>query len=410
MNWVTAYTKVLVDEGFEVGRYSAQNFQHRKRDLAVSVHGDDFTCVGAEHQLKWLQGVFEKAFEVKVDVLGPNAERGHKQEVRVLNRVLTWQSWGIGYEADPRHAEIVIKEFGLEHCKSVTTPGTKDDVAKSQQENGENYDNLNEGEFNGKEVVESDETKDLTGSEATRYRAMCARLNYLAQDRPDIRYACKEASRWMAKPQSGHWILLKRVARYLKGVPRLMQRFEWQNSTQTLSTFVDSDWAGCKRTCKSTSGGAVLLGSHAIMAWSATQSVVALSSGEAELYALTKGAANTLGMISLGADLGFTLHGRVQSDASAALGIVNRTGAGKLRHIRVQYLWVQNVVRRGELAVSKVPGPQNPADVLTKHVDAETMRRHVWRLGFDMLQSRAATAPTLNHLLHLMESNYSMVA
>jgi hypothetical protein len=103
------------------------------------------------------------------------------------------------------------------------------------------------------------------------------------------------------------------------------------------------------------------------------------------------------------------LHGRVQSDASAALGIVNRTGAGKLRHIRVQYLWVQNVVRRGELAVSKVPGPQNPADVLTKHVDAETMRRHVWRLGFDMLQSRAATAPTLNHLLHLMESNYNMV-
>ncbi len=147
-----------------------------------------------------------------------------------------------------------------------------------------------------------------------------------------------------------------------------------------------------------------MLGSHMVMAWSSTQGVVALSSGEAELYALTKGAANTLGMISLALDFGMYLDGKVHSDASAAIGMVNRTGAGKLRHVRVQYLWVQDKVRSGELGVVKVPGEENPADLLTKHVNAQTLSRHVWRLGFEVLHNRASSAPTLNALMQLLDS------
>ncbi len=147
-----------------------------------------------------------------------------------------------------------------------------------------------------------------------------------------------------------------------------------------------------------------MLGSHTVMVWSSTQGVVALSSGEAELYALTKGAANTLGMISLAMDFGMHLDGRAHSDASAAIGMVNRTGAGKLRHVRVQYLWIQDMVRRGELGVSKVLGDENPADLLTKHVDANLLRRHAWRLGFEVLADRAASAPTLSALLSLLQN------
>ena len=146
-----------------------------------------------------------------------------------------------------------------------------------------------------------------------------------------------------------------------------------------------------------------MLGSHMVMAWSSTQGVVALSSGEAELYALTKGAANTLGMMSLAQDFGMHLDGRVHSDASAAIGMINRTGAGKLRHVRVQYLWVQGKVRSGELGVIKVPGEANPADLFTKHVDATTLWRHTWRLGFEILQDTAVSAPTLNALLQYLE-------
>ncbi len=94
---------------------------------------------------------------------------------------------------------------------------------------------------------EGDSTE-LPPREATKYRAVSARLNYLCQDRLDIAYACKEAARKMSKPQLGDWHLLKRIARYLKVVPRLCQRFEWQSMPARIDCYVDSDWAGCKRT------------------------------------------------------------------------------------------------------------------------------------------------------------------
>ena len=137
-----------------------------------------------------------------------------------------------------------------------------------------------------------DEEKDtelLPSTEATRYRALAARINYLAQDRPDLLYSAKEISRRMAKPCVGDMRLLKRLGRYLLGAPRAIQNFVWQDTPKRFDTYVDSDWAACRSTGRSTSGGALTLGYHTIKTWSTTQAVVAMSSGEAELYALTKG-------------------------------------------------------------------------------------------------------------------------
>ncbi len=160
------------------------------------------------------------------------------------------------------------------------------------------------------EEESQDDGEELEGTEATAYRALVARLNFLAQDRPDVRYATKEASKWMARPRQGHWGLLKRIGRYLKACPRLVQLFCWQNQPGQIDTYVDSDWAGCKVSCKSTSGGSSMIGKHTIMTWSTTQGVTALSSGEAELYAMVKGSAITLGLISLAHDFGLVLHGK----------------------------------------------------------------------------------------------------
>ena len=74
-----------------------------------------------------------------------------------------------------------------------------------------------------------------------------------------------------------------------------------------------------------------------------------MSSGEAELYALIKGAAHTLGAISLVNDFGVRLDGHISCDSAAAIGIINRTGAGKLKHIKVQYFWMRQRVREGDL-------------------------------------------------------------
>ena len=63
--------------------------------------------------------------------------------------------------------------------------------------------------------------------------------------------------------------------------------------------WTDTEYAGCKRIRKSTSGGTVMLGSHLIKSWTSTQSVVALSSGEAEYYGVVKGGSVLFGAISM---------------------------------------------------------------------------------------------------------------
>ena len=92
-----------------------------------------------------------------------------------------------------------------------------------------------------------------------------------------------------------------------------------------------------------------MFGSHCIKTLSVTQATIALSSAEAELYALLKAATQTLGLLAIAEDFGFLLQAAVHTDASATMGIVNRQGLGKLRHIGVQYLWLQEKAQSGRL-------------------------------------------------------------
>ena len=124
--------------------------------------------------------------------------------------------------------------------------------------------------------------------------------------------------------------------------------------------------------------------------------MIALSSGEAELYALTRAASQTLGMMSLAADFGMGgMSGVLHTDSTAAIGMTYRTGLGKVRHIRVQYLWLQERVADKELGLEKVDGTKNPADLMTKALAQETMHQHMEFLGLYPEEGRAETAPEI---------------
>ena len=96
--------------------------------------------------------------------------------------------------------------------------------------------------------------------------------------------------------------------------------------------------------------------------------MVALSSGEAEYYGMVKGASVALGLQSVLGDFRITCGIEVKSDASAAIGIANRRGLGKVRHIEVCQLWLQDKVRKGDINTTKVGTYENLADALTKFV------------------------------------------
>ena len=171
-----------------------------------------------------------------------------------------------------------------------------------------------------------------------------------------------------------------------------MYSFLWQPESD-LDVFVDTDFAGCMATRRSTSGGVAVRGTHLIKHWSCTQRAVTLSSAEAELYGLVKGTTEALGIQSWGLDLGLTMNLRIHADSAAAIGICRRSGIGRVRHLAVAQLWVQEGLRRGDFTLWKVQGEQNPADIFTKCVSREILDRHLKMLSLHRVDGRAATAP-----------------
>ena len=135
-----------------------------------------------------------------------------------------------------------------------------------------------------------------------------------------------------------------------------MQWYPWRSAQCTMRTYSDAGWAGCEQTRKSTTGGRITIGAHSIKSWSRIQSLIAFSSGDSELYVSFKAAAETLGILSMAKDLGWSLKSEVRGDAGAALGIIHRKGLGLTRHIQTGYPWIQQTAAEQGLKFHKVLG------------------------------------------------------
>ena len=120
-----------------------------------------------------------------------------------------------------------------------------------------------------------------------------------------------------------------------------------------------------------------MINKHVIKTWCNTQSVVALSSGEAEYYGLVRGGAQALGMRSILRDLGIECKIRLKTDATVAKSVASRKGCGKIRHIEVNQLWLQEKVNLGEIEIEKGRGEINRADALTKPNDGTSLGKQL---------------------------------
>ena len=123
MNWATEYGETLKQAGFVQGKHSACLFYHEAKEVAVMVHGDDFVAVGDPKHLAETEAILAKKYKIKVERLGP--DDGDMKEVKILNKIVRITTEGIELETDPRHAELIVRELGLEGCKATTVPGSK---------------------------------------------------------------------------------------------------------------------------------------------------------------------------------------------------------------------------------------------------------------------------------------------
>ena len=99
-----------------------------------------------------------------------------------------------------------------------------------------------------------------------------------------------------------------------------------------------------------------------------------MSSGEAEFYIIVKGASMGLGMQALVRDLGGKAQVIVLTDATTGKSLASRRGLGKVRHIEVAELWVQQAVRDERIQIRQTKGTFNTADMFTKHLGRQKNR------------------------------------
>ena len=85
----------------------------------------------------------------------------------------------------------------------------------------------------------------------------------------------------------------------------------------------------------------------------------------------------------------------IKSDASAAKGIASRRGLGKVKHIELSQLWVQDKVARGDMIIHKVGTHDNLADAMTKHVGREMLERHIKGVNCEVRGDRHKEMPEM---------------
>ena len=171
--WLDELSRTLTAIGFKMSiRYPGVYF-HEQLEVAMVTHVDDLLCSGTAVNLEWVRAELSKKYELKGEVM-----REGSSEVKFLGRTIGRNDHGFYWEEDPKHLNILLEEWGLQSCNGVSTP-----VAAAEL---------------------SEESKaEMLAHEATTYRRSAARLNYLAQDRPDIAVGANFLARSMARPEGG---------------------------------------------------------------------------------------------------------------------------------------------------------------------------------------------------------------
>jgi hypothetical protein len=215
--------------------------------------------------------------------------------------------------------------------------------------------------------------EELSPELRSTYRVMVGSLLYLAcWTRPDIAFAVSELSRFVSDPGGTHMQAAKRVLRYLKGTKDLGLRYTRPlvDSLDELWGCVDSDWAGCADTRKSTTGYVLVLNGAAVSWKSKRQNVVALSSAEAEFMAASSLVQEVIYIRKLLTNLGFPQRNATE------IGEDNRTciawsegsvgGRVRAKHIDLRQHFVHNAVQDKVLSLRSIKSEDNVADLLTK--------------------------------------------
>lgn len=133
-----------------------------------------------------------------------------------------------------------------------------------------------------------------------------------------------------------------------------------------LVVYSDTDWANCKKTRKSCACGIFLAGGCLLFSYARSLQMICLSSGEAEFNGGVAACSEGIFLKEIFEFIGIPMGMDVYLDSSAARGVFQRQGVGRIRHLEVKGLWVQQALQRKMFALHAVKSADNLADFGTK--------------------------------------------
>ncbi|GJZ86450.1 retrovirus-related pol polyprotein from transposon TNT 1-94 [Tanacetum coccineum] len=257
----------------------------------------------------------------------------------------------------------ILKKYGMETCDPV---GTLMEI---------------------KDKLNLDQNR--TPVDATKYRSMIGALMYLTSSRPDIIHATCLCAQYQAKPTEKHLKEVKRIFRYLR---RTVNMGLWytKDSGFELTRFSDADYAGCKYTFKSNSGGAQFLGEKLVSWSSKKQDCTMLSTAEAEYVSLSACCAQVLWMRTQLTDYGFHFNKiPIYCDSKSAIAIsCNPVQHSRIKHIAVRYHFIKEHVEKGMIELNFVKTDYQLADLFTKALLVDQFNYLVHCLGMRSFSPR----------------------
>ena len=248
-----------------------------------------------------------------------------------------------------QYIEKVLARFGMEKAKPVGTPlGSQFKLSKDMSPS-------------------SDEDKRYMAD--VPYSSAVGSLMYaMVCTRPDLAHAVGVVSRYMSNPGKEHWQAVKWILRYLRGTSSVGLLYGGVDGDITLRGYCDSDYAGDRDGRKSVSGYVYTLGIGSISWRSKLQSIVALSTTEAELISIVEATKEGLYLLQLLDDLSMVQRTiELFSDSQSAIHLVeNQAYSSRTKHIDVRGFFLMLEQERSKIKLLKVNTMDNPSDMMTK--------------------------------------------
>ena len=378
LRWYDFFANLCRECGMVAYSGSPTIFRHEdpSKHVYLTIHVDDVLLVSSAEDAEWFLRCISK-LTVKKD--GPHAQKSNAK-VFYLKKQITLCDEGVLLQPSSTYIPKMVSLLGVTGRRSKGLPyhATLD-----------NY------------VAEEALEKERLNPQASRtFRSALGLALYVAQDRPDIQFAVKVLSSYMTFPCIKAMSALKHLALYLDrtrsdGVMmRAAQAYEitfdhWDGFEQhqtrrdraqyNIESFSDASWGDDKSTRKSTSSGIIFLNGIMVCSLCRTQTTVALSSCESELYAANSVMCESIHLTQLlkflvGCDdpnNSEVVMQKLYLDSSSAQAFIQRTGVGRMKHVSIRMMFLQQLLREKKFAMCRIGTKHNPGDLNTKRLSKE---------------------------------------